>query len=1438
MKSIGICVGASSVSYVIANKELDNIHITKHQSLHHEGHPLNVLNNLFETINFSDIDKIAVTGRKFKSLVNASILSEPEAVEYALSFEKDLYKNVNLVLSAGGETFMVYEVDANGRIIDVFTGNKCASGTGEFFLQQIKRMGLSLDEAMDSESDKCYKVAGRCSVFCKSDCTHALNKGTPKEDVINGLCEMMSKKLYELTKKSDSSVGLIIGGTSKNKKLVQQLSSKMDQLYTSDYSYCYEALGTALWALENETKPITSLDNFINKKHSSFSFFSKLDAYEDYVEFKEINHTHANENDVCILGLDVGSTTTKAVLIKKEDHSIVASCYLRTNGDPIQASRNCYTELNKQLNHTPIKIVGLGVTGSGRQIAGLHALTPSVMNEIIAHASASIYFDPEVDTIFEIGGQDAKYTYITNGVPSDYAMNEACSAGTGSFLEEAAKETLDIEMTEIQDYALRSINPPNFSDQCSAFISSDIKSAIQEGIPIEDITAGLVYSVCMNYNNRVKGSRPIGKKIFMQGGVCYNKAVPIAMAAMTNKKIIVPPNPGLMGAFGAALEVKNKLDLNLIESMDFNLDELSTRNVHYKEPFICSGGKEKCDRKCSINRIVIGEETFPFGGACNLYEQSTQINNKKNYPITNYVDYRENLVYKKYGVDYQKRINAPQNKTIGILNSLLTNSLYPMYHNFFYALGYDIFIPKNIDEDGIEQKSAAFCYPVELSHGLFSSLLKEESVDTIFLPHVKTYPIKNSDDVNVTCPFVQGEPYYLQSAFKDVTNKKIISPFINFDNDFNNQRNTFIEIGVSLGHPKGIVEQAFDMALQAQLGFVNECQAVGKVFLKELENNPTETAIVLFGRPYNAFSKIGNMGIPHKFATRNYRIIPHDFLPYHQEYSIENMYWAMGQQILKSARFVEKHPQLFGSFITNFSCGPDSFVLGYFRNIMGKKPSLTLELDSHTADAGIDTRIEAFLDIIKSYNQLKEQPLLKAQEKYTPAKTTVEKDKLYVIDSHNKKYPLNHPKVHVLIPSMGDLGSKLLAATFRYAGINASVVTTPTDKELQLGRSYSSCKECMPLILTIGSLMHYLDNRKNEDELLVYFMPNTSGPCRFGQYSILMKEVIEKRAIKDVALFSLTSENSYAGLGTKFVLRAWQCIVISDVLDDIYSAVLALSKDPIKGLYVYHKICEKIIASVENDSWKDLKVVLEESAQSLQTIQQKQSIEKAIKVGLVGEIYVRRDQFSRQKLVERLAQKDIIVKVSPFSEWIYYCDYMVKNKLGSKGTFKDQFRASLQGYFKVNFEKAIKKIFDTTNFYEYHLLDVEKIIDHAKDLISPKLTGEAILTTGAAITEIIDEVDGIISIGPFGCMPSRIAEALINDNLDQVKKEKNKDNLLVNYIQSQFPKLPFLPIEVDGNVLPQVTEAKLESFSLQVKRVQDKINAFNEEAKENQSAIR
>ncbi|MBW2367347.1 MAG: activase, partial [Deltaproteobacteria bacterium] len=720
IKSLGICLGASTVSIALVSADVGKSpNTTQHpevigHAIHpHEGDPKQTLLLALAKLDLSSFDTIAATGRRFREFVNLSSISEPEAVEYAYRFVKPPGISCPAIVSAGGETFMAYSLNRAGRISNVFTGNKCASGTGEFLLQQLRRMDVSPDDAAKwAASETPYPVSGRCSVFCKSDCTHATNKGVPKSEVTAGLCKMMADKTLELLKKTELKHIMITGGSARNRMMIEYLKKEISDLIVPKEAPYFEAMGAALWALENKTEKFPKISRLFKTGSARHEKLAPLLESEKMVTFKTNGSGNIKPGDTCILGLDVGSTTTKAIVLRKEDNVILASIYLRTNGDPVGAARRCYRSIFEQIkskvNPSQILITGLGVCGSGRQIAGLHALTTGIINEIIAHATAAVYYDPMVDTIFEIGGQDAKYTHITNGVPSDYAMNEACSAGTGSFLEESAYETLGIEMAQIAKIALKGKHPPNFNDQCAAFIASDIKNVIHEGIAHDDIVAGLVYSICMNYANRVKGNRPVGEKVFMQGGVCYNKAIPLAMAAITGKPIIVPPEPGLMGAFGVALEIKRRIEHGLLKESVFDLQVLVNRDVRYGKPFTCGGGKEKCDRKCEIAMIKLAGKTYPFGGACNRY-YNRQHRIHFDVEKLDKVRTRSRLVFDKTHSerDRGKRGKRKDNQTgngaprIAINRSFLVNTYYPLYAKFFTELGLEPILPDSPAQKGI-----------------------------------------------------------------------------------------------------------------------------------------------------------------------------------------------------------------------------------------------------------------------------------------------------------------------------------------------------------------------------------------------------------------------------------------------------------------------------------------------------------------------------------------------------------------------------------------------------------------------------------------------------------------------------------------------------------------------------------------------------------------
>jgi predicted nucleotide-binding protein (sugar kinase/HSP70/actin superfamily) len=606
-----------------------------------------------------------------------------------------------------------------------------------------------------------------------------------------------------------------------------------------------------------------------------------------------------------------------------------------------------------------------------------------------------------------------------------------------------------------------------------------------------------------------------------------------------------------------------------------------------------------------------------------------------------------------------------------------------------------------------------------------------------------------------------------------------------------------------LGCRKNAARRAFSEAVSVQTIIHQEMKSIGLKFLRELEKKPDSYAVVILGRSYNAFVSEANMGIPHKFASRGVPVIPFDFLPLADEPVPDTMYWSTGQSILKGTAFIEKHPQLFGCYITNFSCGPDSFLVGYFRQIMGKKPFLILELDSHVADAGLETRIEAFMDIVKNSLKLGEFLNDTALEKYSlPKSAHFNQEKQEFIDSKGRCYPFHHPRTHLIIPSMGRFLNDATSAVFRSFGIRASVLPPADDEVLKLGRGNTNCKECLPLLLTVGSLLKYLKDRDNADELLVYFMPTASGPCRFGQYSPFIRQLIETNGIEDVAVFSLQAENSYTEFGgNELTLKLWSCLVIADIMQDIYSVFLTNAVDKQLAMEIYHNESERLIEVLERKPhFKDLQKTLKTVANNFQKIPVKRHVSDTPTVLLTGEIFVRHDDLSRQFLIEKLAQQGFATKVSSVMEWIYYTDWCFERGLSADmPDFKRRLSLLLRSTWMRRYEKTYKKIMAQSNVFQYRIDDVDRLIGNISHLINPKLTGEAVLTVGAAITEVPHQYCGVIAIGPFGCMPNRLAEAVLSREMGS--------------------ELPFLAIESDGNVFPQVITAKLEVFLLQASRL-------------------
>jgi predicted nucleotide-binding protein (sugar kinase/HSP70/actin superfamily) len=386
---------------------------------------------------------------------------------------------------------------------------------------------------------------------------------------------------------------------------------------------------------------------------------------------------------------------------------------------------------------------------------------------------------------------------------------------------------------------------------------------------------------------------------------------------------------------------------------------------------------------------------------------------------------------------------------------------------------------------------------------------------------------------------------------------------------------------------------------------------------------------------------------------------------------------------------------------------------------------------------------------------------------------------------------------------MGRFLNDATSAVFRSIGIRSSVLPPADDEALKLGRGNTSCKECLPLLLTVGSLLKYLKERDSSDELLVYFMPTASGPCRFGQYSPFISQLIARNGIEDVAVFSLQGENSYNELGNELTLKLWSCLVVADMMQDVYSVILANAADKNGALDIYNKESKKLIEVFERSpNFKDLLKALTKAADNLQKIEVKRYVHDTPSILLTGEIFVRHDDLSRQFLVEKLAEQGFATKVSSVMEWVYYTDWCFKKGLSAAvPNLRERVSLLFRSTWMRRYEKTFKKIMERSNLFQYRLDDVEHLISNVSQLINPRLTGEAVLTIGAAVTDIPRHYCGVIAIGPFGCMPNRLSEAILSREMGT--------------------ELPFLAIESDGNLFPQVITAKLEVFLLQALRIHE-----------------
>ncbi|MCL1837566.1 MAG: acyl-CoA dehydratase activase, partial [Treponema sp.] len=918
MQSLGINIGSTSLKMALFEYDSPAAagRAVWSASVPHEGDFSAAVHRLLAAGNIPPGIPALVTGNEGRFMFDVSGTLEPLCVEAAL---RNLGITANAVVSMGGEDLIVYSLDDQGKIINNFSGNKCASGTGEFLKQQLARMDMTLEDIEKvPDTANVYPLSTRCSVFMKSDCTHRLNKReATKDDIVLSLSDVMAVKVIDFLKRARVTEGRVVltGGITLNRHIIRFIREKAPQIefIIPESAPVFEALGAAALAPQSGSS-LPEADKLLRVNDVRFGILDALRDSKDKVQFFEKSGGKVRADRRYILGVDGGSTTTKACLVDAETDEIVASHYGRTHGDPVKALRECLAIIQEKIvadtGGKKIDIRLVSTTGSSREILGVFLETPGVYNEIIAHSVGTTFFDKEVETIFEIGGQDAKYVLLKNGVPIDYAMNEACSAGTGSFLEESAAGDLSIHSAaDIGPIALNADSPCKFGEHCSAFINSDIRKAVQQGASRENITAGIVCSIVANYLNRVVGNRTIGGKIFLQGGVAKNPAVPLAFAMMLNKQILVPPSPELMGCFGVALLAKRKNADGLLEEQEVILDDIINREIGYERVFAC----KSCENLCPIQVLNVNDHKYMFGGRCNKYTNMRK--HVKDVEIFDYVEKRQKMLFEEYAapgisadnshrgteaqgeeitnpLDLRASVppceNSERNFLVGIPRAFSVHTLYPLYSWFFHELGIRTFLSTEVAHGGVARAESTYCFPAEIAHGAVQDCL-DKGADYVLLPHFRDMP-SYEDEVHANfCPITQALPYYIEKAFPDIDKKRWLPLVVSFKFGEAKALELFVEMTKRLGIGEAETAAAFKTAMAKQQAYFDAIHEMGRQALEEarIANRPV---IATLGRPYNAFTPEANMGIPRKFTTRGYSIIPFDILPFHDEEIFPNMY--------------------------------------------------------------------------------------------------------------------------------------------------------------------------------------------------------------------------------------------------------------------------------------------------------------------------------------------------------------------------------------------------------------------------------------------------------------------------------------------------------------------------------------------------------------------
>ncbi len=1370
---VGIDVGAETVKALELIRTGTGLKSGRRQLVEHSKRPELALREMLSDWDWPGVHRAAVCGRASRQL-DLPRVPIKQAQATGVRFLRN--HSPTTVVSIGGHGFSVLELRTSGQ--EVFRENsRCSQGTGNFLRQLVGRFDLSIEDAstLCEDVDDAAPLSGRCPVILKTDMTHLANKGESRNRILAGLFDAVCENVQVLIKPRLSPRDvLLIGGVARSRRVRDNFRRflerhQMDLLPNDGEDLAFvEALGTAILASEQPESP-PQLERLVWP--SEDAHLERVPALRDYL--RQVHRMRSREPATTynpevrlVLGFDIGSTGSKAVALRCADREALWEGYTNTNGDPVGAAQR----LMRDFMASPVgrcPLVGFGTTGSGREIVGSLLATcygsdsVHILNEIAAHARGALHFNSRVDTIFEIGGQDAKYIRLSGGRVVDAAMNEACSAGTGSFIEEQGKRFSDIrDVVHLGDEAMNATCGVSLGQHCSVFMAEVIGEAVASGVEQRPIIAGIYDSIIENYLNRVKGNRSVGDVIFCQGMPFQADALAAAVARQTASEVIIPPNPGTVGALGISLLALDALAWQKRPAI--KPQRLLDARVARKDTFVCKSSKGcgGSGNRCRIERlrtVVEGKkQRFTWGGGCSVWDRGT---GKCKLPDRSPDPFREREDLVKQIIE--RLGERPGRERIALTDEFLLKELFPFFATFLHEIGFDLLLRSSTDRTalkrGVEGANVRFCAPMQQYHGLVSGMVECEPA-YLFLPMLRTMPCRHNEPRAAVCPIAQGSAAMLRWDMGKGCASRILSPIIDFGPG-GVRSEKFVESCRRFAEELGIGPKAWrpalEIAQEVQLGFEARCLDLGERALRFARENDIVPVVVL-GRPYTIYNKVLNSNVPTILREQGALPLPVDCFSVPDDIPVfKDMYWGHGQRNLRAAAKIRHTPGIYSIWCSNYSCGPDSFDLHFYSDIMDGKPLAVIETDGHSGDAGTKTRIEAFLHCVHQ-----DRPARHSCE-LTPTVDSLCSQPISLIDVQDRRE-------HVLIPPMGS-GTQLIAAALRGAGVSAETLPTPDWDSLHIGRRHTTGKECLPMTVTLGSLLKRLERERSSDRHFAFLMPKSDGPCRFGVYNLLHRSALHRLGWSDrVRVWSPDDADYFAGLPGGFSALLFAGIASMDALLEGLYWTRPCEKSPGLANAIFARHETALIRQLEQMAATDVSVpaaiwhaasgrlfgfsqLLESAAQEYAEVRREKT--KPV-VMLVGEIYVRCDPFSNDFLIDRLEALGLQVRFAPFTEWLEYTDYFNRFER-SHVDLRSRLSSIVQRRMQ---QRAYDVMRDILGWPER--TRIEETLDACEPYMPRALGGEAILTLGAPIHEWrLGLIDAVCSVGPHECMPSKIAEA-------------------------------------------------------------------------------